>query len=205
MGSWDNTGRLPLTSAAGASLPGLWSQGNHSQTQLGLQSDHKWGALGLVTRLHLAFKQLFSCDCASGNKLAAHAFQNSAISCDSINHTDFLSNPAWANTLILTQRYCPDAHDQGFPQDQIRIPHCIAMKHIWKTWGDISHPSFTRVEEDEILTSALVLTFLLGTLRQQFSVTSVADNMTVQNRTNNNLKYLKMTIRRVENLSWERH
>lgn len=164
--------------------------------QLGLQSDHKWGALGLVMRLHLAFKQLFSCDCASGNKLAAHAFQNSAISCASINHTDFLSNPAWANTQVLTQGYCPDAHDQGFPQDQIRIPHCIAVKHV-KKWGDISHPSFTRAEVDGILTSALVPSFLLSTLCQQFSVISVA----VQNQPNNNLKYFKMTIGTVENFS----
>lgn len=79
--------------------------------QLGLQSDHKWGALGLVTRLHLAFKQLFSCDCAAGSKFVAHGFWNTAISCASINHTGFLSNPAWVNILALTQGYCPDAHD----------------------------------------------------------------------------------------------
>lgn len=52
-----------------------------SQTQLGLQSDHKWGALGLARRFHLAFKQLFLCDCASGNNFVAHVFQSSAISC----------------------------------------------------------------------------------------------------------------------------
>lgn len=83
--------------------------------QLGLQSDRKWGALGLGTKSHLAFKQLFSCDCASGNKFVAPGFQNSAISCASINYTGSLSNPAWANIQAVTQGYCPDAEDGGFP------------------------------------------------------------------------------------------
>lgn len=113
--SWGNAGHLSPTNTAGASLSGPRSQGNHSRTQLGLQPDHKRGASGLVTRFHLAFKQLFSCDCASGKKIVAHGFQNRAISCASLNHTGVLSNPAWANILALTQWYCPDAQDQGFP------------------------------------------------------------------------------------------
>ena len=75
---------------SGASLSGPWSQGNHSNMQLGLQSDHKWGDLDLVTRFHLAFKQLLSCDCASSKKFAAHGFRKSAISCASPNHRGFL-------------------------------------------------------------------------------------------------------------------
>lgn len=124
--SWGNMGHLSPRNTAGASLSGPWSQGNRSQMQLGLQSDHKWGALGLVTRFHLAFKQLFSCDCASGNNFVAHGFLTSAISCASINHTGFLSNPAWVNILVLTQGYCPDAHDWGFPSrsDKNTSLHC---------------------------------------------------------------------------------
>lgn len=98
-------GHLAPRSAAGAEPSRLQSQENRSQMQLGLQSDHKWGALGLLTRFRLAFEQLFSCDCASGNRFMAHCFRNSAISGDSINHAGFMSNLAWANMLALTQMH----------------------------------------------------------------------------------------------------